>query len=161
MILLSFGWGNLLQSDRLFRLVSQLRHFKSWQTSSNPAPPLQNHIFPLEKRRFEDDSGDSQDDSPGAKAAHKTTQHLQAWTCMDRQESQSNWPEMRKTLGKPKFQNEAAQNPTRAAKHVVRWHRARQRSSKTNILANDPIHRVTTLSPFRIYRVTSKTPERV
>jgi len=66
-----------------------------------------------------------------------------------------------KSLGKPKFQNEAAQNPTRAAKHVVRWHRARQRSSKTNILANDPIHRVTTLSPFRIYRVTSKTPERV
>ena len=60
-------------------------------------------MFSLEKRGFEDDSGDSQDDSPGAKAAHKTTQHLQAWTCMDRQESQSNWPEMRKTLGKPGF----------------------------------------------------------
>jgi hypothetical protein len=30
-------------------------------------------------------------------------QHLQAWTCMDRQESQSNWQEMRKTLGKPGF----------------------------------------------------------
>ena len=60
-------------------------------------------MFSLEKRGFGDDSGDSLDDSPGSKAAHKTTQHLQAWTCMDRQESQSNWPEMRKTLGKPGF----------------------------------------------------------
>ena len=64
-------------------------------------PPQQNSMFSMEKRGFGDDSGDSLDDSPGAKAAHKTTQHLQAWTCMDRQESQSNWPEMRKTLGKP------------------------------------------------------------
>ena len=64
-------------------------------------PLLQNHPLSLEKRRLRGDSGDSQDDSPGTKAAHKTTQHLQAWTCMDRQESQSNWPEMRKTLGKP------------------------------------------------------------
>jgi hypothetical protein len=71
--------------------------------SSNPAPPLQNHMFSLEKRGFRGDSGDSQDDSPRGKAAHKTTQHLQAWTCMDRQESQSNWPEMQKTLGKPGF----------------------------------------------------------
>jgi hypothetical protein len=60
-------------------------------------------MISLGKRRSGDDSGDSQDDSPGAKAAHKTTQHLQAWTCMDRQESQSNWPNMRKTLGKPGF----------------------------------------------------------
>jgi hypothetical protein len=60
-------------------------------------------MFSLEKRGFGDDSGDSVDDSPGAKAAHKTTQHLQAWTCMDRQESQSNWQEMRKTLEKPGF----------------------------------------------------------
>jgi hypothetical protein len=60
-------------------------------------------MFSLEKRGFEDDAGDSLDDSPGAKAAHETTQHLQAWTCMDRQESQSNWPNMRKTLGKPGF----------------------------------------------------------
>ena len=60
-------------------------------------------MFSLEKRGFGDDSGDSLDDSPGSKAAHKTTQHLQAWTCMDRQESQSNWQEMRKTLGKPGF----------------------------------------------------------
>jgi len=60
-------------------------------------------MFSLEKRGFGDDSGDSLDDSPGAKAAHKTTQHLQAWTCMDRQESQRNWPNMRKTLGKPGF----------------------------------------------------------
>jgi len=36
-------------------------------------------MFSLEKRGFGDDSGDSVDDSPGAKAAHKTTQHLQAW----------------------------------------------------------------------------------
>jgi hypothetical protein len=60
-------------------------------------------MFSLEKRGFEDDAGDSLDDSPGSKAAHKTTQHLQAWTCMDRQESQSNWPNMRKTLAKPGF----------------------------------------------------------
>jgi hypothetical protein len=60
-------------------------------------------MFSLEKRGFRGDSGDSQDDSPRGKAAHKTTQHLQAWTCMDRQESQSNWPEMQKTLGKPGF----------------------------------------------------------
>ena len=80
--------------------------------SSNPAPPLQNHMFSLEKRGFGDDSGDSLDDSPGSKAAHKTTQHLQAWTCMDRQESQSNWPEMRKTLGKPGFLSGEDRNRT-------------------------------------------------
>ena len=60
-------------------------------------------MFSMEKRGFGDDSGDSLDDSPGSKAAHKTTQHLQAWTCMDRQESQSNWPNMRKTLEKQGF----------------------------------------------------------
>ena len=81
-------------------------------TSSNPAPPLQNHMFSLEKRGFRDDSGDSLGDSPGAKAAHKTTQHLQAWTCMDRQERQSNWPNMRKTLGKPGFLSGEDRNRT-------------------------------------------------
>ena len=80
--------------------------------SSNPAPPLQNSMFSLEKRGFGDDSGDSLDDSPGSKAAHKTTQHLQAWTCMDRQESQSNWPNMRKTLGKPGFLSGEDRNRT-------------------------------------------------
>ena len=75
-------------------------------------PLLQNHLFPLEKRRLRGDSGDSLDDSPGAKAAHKTTQHLQAWTCMDRQESQSNWPNMRKTLGKPGFLSGEDRNRT-------------------------------------------------
>jgi hypothetical protein len=48
-----------------------------------------------------------------------------------------------KSLEKSKFKNEAAQNPTRAAKQVVRWQRARQRTSKTNVLTNDPIYRVT------------------
>jgi hypothetical protein len=52
-------------------------------------------MFSLEKRGFEDDSGDSLDDSPGTKAAHKTTisigaapagmdRHGQAWIGMDR-----------------------------------------------------------------------------
>ena len=48
-------------------------YYDSNSTSSNPAPPLQNSMFSLEKRGFEDDSGDSLDDSPGTKAAHKTT----------------------------------------------------------------------------------------
>ena len=39
-------------------------------------------------------------------------QHLQAWTCMDRQESQSNWPKMRKTLGKPGFLSGEDRNRT-------------------------------------------------
>ena len=69
-------------------------------------------MLSLEKRGFGDDSGDSLDDSPGSKAAHWTTQHLQAWTCMDRQESQSNWPEMRKTLGKPGFLSGEDRNRT-------------------------------------------------
>jgi len=69
-------------------------------------------MFSLEKRGFEDDSGDSVDDSPGSKAAHETTQHLQAWTCMDRQELQSNWPEMRKTLEKPGFLSGEDRNRT-------------------------------------------------
>ena len=47
------------------------------------------------------------------------------------------------SLGKSKFKNEAAQNPTRAAEHLVRWQRARQRTSKTNVLTNAPIYRVT------------------
>jgi len=38
------------------------------------------------------------------------------------------------------------QNPTRAAKYVVRW----QRADKAKVLTNDPI-----------YRVTSKTPEKI
>jgi hypothetical protein len=59
------------------------------------------------------------------------------------------------SLGKSKFLNEAAQNPTRAAKQVVSWQRGRQRTSKTNVLTDNPIYRVTTLSPFRIYRVTN------
>jgi hypothetical protein len=59
-----------------------------------------------------------------------------------------------KSLGKSKFKNEAAQNPTRAAKHVVRWQRARLRTSKTNFLTSLRIYRVTTLGPFQIYRVT-------
>jgi hypothetical protein len=74
-------------------------YYDSNLTSSNPAPPLQNHPFSLEKRGFEDDSGDS----PGAKAAHKTTQHLQAWTCMDRHRKPKQLADMRKTLGKPGF----------------------------------------------------------
>jgi len=45
--------------------------------SSNPAPPLQNRLFSLEKRGFVDDSGDSlarlTEMFLGAKAAHKTT----------------------------------------------------------------------------------------
>jgi hypothetical protein len=44
--------------------------------SSNPAPPLQNHMFSLEKPGFEDDSGDSlarlTEMFVGSKAAHKT-----------------------------------------------------------------------------------------
>ena len=88
--------------------------YDSNSPSSNPAPPLQNSMFSLEKRGFGDDSGDSLGDSPGAKAAHKTTQHLQAWTCMDRQESQSNWPNMRKTLGKPGFLSGEDRNRTYA-----------------------------------------------
>jgi hypothetical protein len=51
-----------------------------------------------------------------------------------------------KSLGKSKFPNEAAQNPTCAAKYVVRW----QRADKAKVLTNDPI-----------YRVTSKTPEKI
>jgi hypothetical protein len=85
---------------------------KHQSPSSNPAPPLQNSMFSLKKRGFGDDSGDSLDDSPGAKAAHKTTQHLQAWTCMDRQESQRNWQEMRKTPGKPGFLSGEDRNRT-------------------------------------------------
>jgi hypothetical protein len=69
-------------------------------------------MFSLEKRVVHGDSGDSLDDSPGSKAAHETTQHLQAWTCMDRQESQSNWPEMRKTLEKPGFLSGEDRNRT-------------------------------------------------
>ena len=35
-------------------------------------PPPQNSMISLGKQRSGDDSGDSVDDSPGAKAAHKT-----------------------------------------------------------------------------------------
>ena len=47
-------------------------HYDSNLPSSNPAPPLENSMFSQEKRGFGGDSGDSLDDSPGAKAAHKT-----------------------------------------------------------------------------------------
>ena len=49
--------------------------------SSNPAPPLQNSMFSLEKRGFGDDAGDSLDDSPGSKAAHKTVISTGGSTC--------------------------------------------------------------------------------
>ena len=74
--------------------------YDSNSPSSNPAPPLQNSMFSLEKRGFGDDSGDSQDDSPGAKAAHKTTQHLQAWTCMDRHRKPKQLAQYAKNPGK-------------------------------------------------------------
>jgi hypothetical protein len=51
-------------------------------------------------------------DSSGAKATHWATQHLQAWTCMDRRERQSNWPDIRKTLGTPEFLSGEDRNPT-------------------------------------------------
>jgi hypothetical protein len=38
-------------------------------------------MFSLEKRGFGDDSGDSLDDSPGAKAAHKTVISTGGSTC--------------------------------------------------------------------------------
>jgi hypothetical protein len=65
-------------------------------------------MFSLEKRGFEDDSGDSlarlTEMFLGSKAAHKTMISQGAAPAgMDRQESQSNWPNMRKTLGKPGF----------------------------------------------------------
>ena len=88
------------------------QYYDSNSPNSNPAPPLQNHMFSLEKRGFVDDSGDSLDDSPGGKAAHKSTQHLPAWTCMDGHGSQSNWPTMRKTLEKTGFWNGGDRNRT-------------------------------------------------
>jgi hypothetical protein len=67
-------------------------------------------MFFMEKRGFADDS-------PGAKAAHKTMifsggstcRHGHAWIGT---ESQSNWPEMRKTLGKPGFLSGEDRNRT-------------------------------------------------
>ncbi len=57
---------------------------------SNPAPPLQNSMISLEKRRFGDDSGDSlarlTEMFLGAKAAHSTM--ISTWAApagMDRQ----------------------------------------------------------------------------
>jgi hypothetical protein len=72
-------------------------------------PLLQNHMFSLEKRGFGDDSGDSlarlTEMFVGGKAAQdddfyrgSTCRHGHAWIGT---ESQSKWPEMRKTLGKP------------------------------------------------------------
>jgi hypothetical protein len=70
-------------------------------------PPLRNHMFSLGKRGFGDDSGDSQDDSlkrfwgPRQRTRRRSTcRHGHAWIGT---ESQSNWPNMRKTLGKPGF----------------------------------------------------------
>jgi hypothetical protein len=59
--------------------------------------------FPWKNEGFGTTLATHSRDSPGGKAAHKTTQHLQAWTCMDRQESQRNCPDLRKTLGKTGF----------------------------------------------------------
>jgi hypothetical protein len=68
-------------------------------------------MFSLEKRGIEDNSGDSLDDPPGYTAAHKTTQHLQAWTFMDKQESQSNWPNMQKNSGETSVLERRVQEP--------------------------------------------------
>jgi hypothetical protein len=88
--------------------------------SSNPAPPLQNHMFSLDKRGFGDDSGDSlarlTEMFVGSKAAQdddfsrgSTCRHGHAWIGT---ESQRNWPEMRKTLGKPGFTSGEDRNRT-------------------------------------------------
>jgi hypothetical protein len=68
-------------------------------------------MFSLEKRGFEDDSGDSQDDSPGAKAAHKTTQHLQAWTCMDKHRKPKELARNAKNPGKTRIFERRGQEP--------------------------------------------------
>jgi hypothetical protein len=68
-------------------------------------------MFSLEKRGFEDDSGDSLDDSPGSKAAHKTTQHLQAWTCMDRHRKPKQLALYAKTPGKTRVFERRGQEP--------------------------------------------------
>jgi hypothetical protein len=68
-------------------------------------------MFSLEKRVVHGDSGDSVDDSPGAKAAHKTTQHLQAWTCMDRHRKPKQLALYAKTPGKTRVFERRGQEP--------------------------------------------------
>ena len=53
--------------------------------------------------RVRGDSDDSLDDSPGGKAAHKTTQHVQACTCMGATELQRNWPKCENPWGNQGF----------------------------------------------------------
>ncbi|MFM8400231.1 MAG: hypothetical protein ACKOAH_20570, partial [Pirellula sp.] len=60
------GW-----SDRLFRATLTKPAFQNIRQIVRILPPLlENHLFSHEKRGFRGDSGDSQDDSPGGKAAH-------------------------------------------------------------------------------------------
>jgi hypothetical protein len=114
--------------------------------------------------------------SPGGKTAR---QHLQACTCMDVQESQSNWPEMRKNRGQPGFCStgfrkltertgtEQPTNPlrnshfdtTRDAKYDARRFYCLRRLETPSITTNlqlicSPIYRVTISRPIQIYRVT-------
>jgi hypothetical protein len=114
------------------------------------------------KGQYFDDSRDSNCNAAGA--MHRVAWALQTakgigqkckkpWENQGFTAERTGTEQPAKSLGKSKFKNEAAQNPTRAAKHLVRWQRARQRTIKNNVLTNDPIYRVTTLSPFRIYRV--------
>ena len=86
----------------------------------------------------------------------------QPCTCMDVQESESNWPEMRKPLGKPLVLQRRGQEPNnlrnpsenrgfktswrkirRTQENRQRTSNSRQRTSKTNFLTSMPIYRFT------------------
>ena len=76
--------------------------------SSNPTPSAtKQHVFPVKTRVLRRLLRLTRATHQGARQRTRVVdlfgQHLQASTCMDAKELQRNWPEMRKTLGKPGF----------------------------------------------------------
>jgi hypothetical protein len=105
-----------------FCLVPSRQLIQPQRPSSNPAPTLNNHIFSNEIEGFEATQATHSRDSPGGQGSAPDDA---APAGMDRQESQSNGPEMQITLRKPGFSS--GKDRTRTTREIL----GKIRGSKT------------------------------
>ena len=144
------GFFGLLVSPSL-HFKTSLTEFESYSLHGRGSVPNR----AIQNPQCFGDSRDSKNDSIWGARREIQRRRRHAPSCMGATELQSNWPDMQKTLGKPgfcstgfkkltertgleqpakslgksRFQNEAAQNPTRAVKQAAHGQRTRQRTS--------------------------------
>ena len=92
--------------DKLFRLILTASVFRNITQIVRILPPPRAWISTISKHakpQYFSDSRDSKNDSNLSARREIQRRRRHAPSCMGATELQSNWPEMRKTLGKPGF----------------------------------------------------------